>query len=187
MLPEPASQHLVAICVIILSTLRICLLHHNEWGYFLAVGMNEAHTQPTASSFFLCVCVCDDHVTVSALPLRHNSKSHLSVPVRLCRARWLDASETLAFLHRTFTPFFSVFQETLIILFLPQVTTHTEPVSQSMNIQQPAQSQYNMPDRDKQLLFSEFEDLSASFRSLYKSVFEQSFSQQGELEVGGAQ
>lgn len=46
-----------------------------------------------------------------------------------------------------------------------------------------------MPDRDKQLLFSEFEDLSASFRSLYKSVFEQSFSQQGERprEDGGAQ
>lgn len=64
--------------------------------------------------------------------------------------------------------------------FPSQVTTRPEPVSQSMNIQQPAQSQYNMPDRDKQLLFSEFEDLSASFRSLYKSVFEQSFSQQGE-------
>ncbi|KAF0034794.1 hypothetical protein F2P81_012552 [Scophthalmus maximus] len=59
------------------------------------------------------------------------------------------------------------------------VTTHPEPVSQSMNLQQPPQ--YNMPDRDKQLLFSEFEDLSASFRSLYKSVFEQSFSQQGLL------
>ncbi|XP_063072087.1 forkhead box protein J3 [Engraulis encrasicolus] len=38
---------------------------------------------------------------------------------------------------------------------------------------------YSIPDRDKQLLFSDFEDLSASFRSLYKSVFEQSFSQQG--------
>lgn len=72
--------------------------------------------------------------------------------------------------------------------FSPQVTTHPEPVSQSMNLQQPAQSQYSMPDRDKQLLFSEFEDLSASFRSLYKSVFEQSFSQQGECpppEDGG--
>ncbi|XP_075881524.1 forkhead box protein J3 isoform X2 [Nelusetta ayraudi] len=63
------------------------------------------------------------------------------------------------------------------------VTTHPEPVSQSMNLQQPAQSQYNMPDRDKQLLFSEFEDLSASFRSLYKSVFEQSFSQQGLMNM----
>ncbi|XP_054473212.1 forkhead box protein J3 isoform X1 [Anoplopoma fimbria] len=59
------------------------------------------------------------------------------------------------------------------------VSSHPEPVSQSMSLQQPPQSQYNMPDRDKQLLFSEFEDLSASFRSLYKSVFEQSFSQQG--------
>uniref|UniRef100_H3DBC7 Forkhead box J3 n=1 Tax=Tetraodon nigroviridis TaxID=99883 RepID=H3DBC7_TETNG len=48
----------------------------------------------------------------------------------------------------------------------------------SMSLQQPPQSQYNMPDRDKQLLFSEFEDLSASFRSLYKSVFEQTFNQQ---------
>lgn len=60
------------------------------------------------------------------------------------------------------------------------MTSHPEPVSQSMSLQQPPQSQYNMPDRDKQLLFSEFEDLSASFRSLYKSVFEQTFNQQGE-------
>ncbi|XP_004999975.1 forkhead box protein J3 isoform X2 [Cavia porcellus] len=57
------------------------------------------------------------------------------------------------------------------------VTNHPEPVSQSLTPQQ--QPQYNLPD--KQLLFSEynFEDLSASFRSLYKSVFEQSLSQQG--------
>uniref|UniRef100_A0A3P9NE10 Forkhead box J3 n=1 Tax=Poecilia reticulata TaxID=8081 RepID=A0A3P9NE10_POERE len=59
------------------------------------------------------------------------------------------------------------------------VTSHPEPVSQSMSLQQPPQSQYSMPDREKQLPFSDFEDLSASFRSLYKSVFEQSFSQQG--------
>ncbi|CAB1314682.1 unnamed protein product [Coregonus sp. 'balchen'] len=63
------------------------------------------------------------------------------------------------------------------------VTNHPEPVSQSMSLQQPLQQppqpQYSMPERDKQLLFSDFEDLSASFRSLYKSVFEQSFSQQG--------
>ena len=54
------------------------------------------------------------------------------------------------------------------------VTNHPEPVSQSLTPQQ--QPQYNLPERDKQLLFSEynFEDLSASFRSLYKSVFEQS-------------
>ncbi|XP_023266488.1 forkhead box protein J3-like [Seriola lalandi dorsalis] len=63
------------------------------------------------------------------------------------------------------------------------VTSHPEPVSQSMSLQQPPQSQYNLPDRDKQLLFSEFEDLSASFRSLYKSVFEQSFSQQGLMGI----
>lgn len=60
------------------------------------------------------------------------------------------------------------------------VTNHPEPVSQSLTPQQ--QPQYNLPERDKQLLFTEynFEDLSASFRSLYKSVFEQSLSQQGE-------
>uniref|UniRef100_A0A672ZZN7 Forkhead box protein J3-like n=1 Tax=Sphaeramia orbicularis TaxID=375764 RepID=A0A672ZZN7_9TELE len=63
------------------------------------------------------------------------------------------------------------------------VTSHPEPVSQSMSLQQPPQSQYNMPERDKQLLFSDFEDLSASFRSLYKSVFEQSFSQQGLMGI----
>lgn len=54
-----------------------------------------------------------------------------------------------------------------------------------MSLQQPPQSQYSMPERDKQLLFSDFEDLSASFRSLYKSVFEQSFSQQGEWPYRG--
>ncbi|XP_034022145.1 forkhead box protein J3 isoform X2 [Thalassophryne amazonica] len=63
------------------------------------------------------------------------------------------------------------------------VSSHQEPVSQSMSLQQPPQSQYNMPERDKQLLFSDFEDLSASFRSLYKSVFEQSFSQQGLMGI----
>ncbi|KAG2459560.1 FOXJ3 protein, partial [Polypterus senegalus] len=70
------------------------------------------------------------------------------------------------------------------------VPSHAEPVSQSMNLQQqqqppppPPQAQYSLPERDKQLLFLEhnFEDLSASFRSLYKSVFEQSFNQQGLL------
>ncbi|TSK16238.1 Forkhead box protein J3 [Bagarius yarrelli] len=59
------------------------------------------------------------------------------------------------------------------------VTSHPETVSQSMSLQQAPQPQYSIPERDKQLLFSDFEDLSASFRSLYKSVFEQSFSQQG--------
>uniref|UniRef100_A0A481C6U9 Forkhead box protein J3 isoform 2 n=1 Tax=Sus scrofa TaxID=9823 RepID=A0A481C6U9_PIG len=63
------------------------------------------------------------------------------------------------------------------------VTNHPEPVSQSLTPQQ--QPQYNLPERDKQLLFSEynFEDLSASFRSLYKSVFEQSLSQQGLMNI----
>ncbi|XP_062842513.1 forkhead box protein J3 [Trichomycterus rosablanca] len=59
------------------------------------------------------------------------------------------------------------------------VTSHPEPVSQSMSLQQPPQPQYSIPERDNKLLFSDFEDLSASFRSLYKSVFEQSFSQPG--------
>ncbi|XP_043107968.1 forkhead box protein J3 [Puntigrus tetrazona] len=59
------------------------------------------------------------------------------------------------------------------------VTNHPESVSQSMSLQQAPQAQYNIPERDKQLLFSDFEDLSASFRSLYKTVFEQSYNQQG--------
>uniref|UniRef100_A0A8C6Q473 Forkhead box J3 n=1 Tax=Nothobranchius furzeri TaxID=105023 RepID=A0A8C6Q473_NOTFU len=69
------------------------------------------------------------------------------------------------------------------------VSSHSEPSSQSLSLQQPAQPpppppqpQYGLPvpeSRDKQLCFSDFEDLSASFRSLYKCVFEQSFSQQG--------
>ncbi|XP_051044612.1 forkhead box protein J3 isoform X1 [Phodopus roborovskii] len=63
------------------------------------------------------------------------------------------------------------------------VTNHPEPVSQSLTPQQ--QPQYNLPERDKQLLFTEynFEDLSASFRSLYKSVFEQPLSQQGLMSI----
>ncbi|KAJ8388958.1 hypothetical protein AAFF_G00125190 [Aldrovandia affinis] len=67
------------------------------------------------------------------------------------------------------------------------VPSHPEPVSQSLSLQQQQQqqapSQYSMQERDKQLLFSDFEDLSASFRSLYKSVFEQSFSQQGLMTM----
>ncbi|XP_071073615.1 forkhead box protein J3 isoform X8 [Dasypus novemcinctus] len=63
------------------------------------------------------------------------------------------------------------------------VSNHPESVSQSLTPQQ--QPQYNLAERDKQLLFSEynFEDLSASFRSLYKSVFEQSLSQQGLMNI----
>ncbi|XP_075898506.1 forkhead box protein J3-like isoform X2 [Nelusetta ayraudi] len=52
----------------------------------------------------------------------------------------------------------------------------------------PQQPQYGLPVpelRDKLLCFSDFEDLSASFRSLYKCVFEQSFSQQGLLGIPG--
>ncbi|XP_062316189.1 forkhead box protein J3-like [Osmerus eperlanus] len=61
------------------------------------------------------------------------------------------------------------------------VSSHSEPSSQSLVLQgpPPPPSQYALPDRDKQLCFSDFEDLSASFRSLYKSVFEQAFSQTG--------
>ncbi|XP_043917719.1 forkhead box protein J3 [Protopterus annectens] len=64
------------------------------------------------------------------------------------------------------------------------VSSHSEPVSQTLTIQQP--SQYNMPERENtKLLFTEynFEDLSASFRSLYKSVFEHSLSQQGLMNM----
>ncbi|XP_047464502.1 forkhead box protein J3-like isoform X2 [Mugil cephalus] len=78
------------------------------------------------------------------------------------------------------------------------VSSHSEPSSQSLSLQQPAQApplpppppqpQYGLPvpeSRDKQLCFSDFEDLSASFRSLYKCVFEQSFSQQGLMSMPG--
>lgn len=62
------------------------------------------------------------------------------------------------------------------------------PVTSHSDAPQPPppapQSQYVLPGlpvsdpgRDKPLCFSDFEDLSASFRSLYKCVFEQSFSQ----------
>ncbi|XP_040009565.1 forkhead box protein J3-like isoform X3 [Xiphias gladius] len=74
------------------------------------------------------------------------------------------------------------------------VSSHSEPSSQSLSLQQPTQlapppppppqPQYGLPvpeSRDKQLCFSDFEDLSASFRSLYKCVFEQSFSQPAGL------
>lgn len=82
-------------------------------------------------------------------------------------------------------------------LHLRQVSSHSESSSQSLSLQPPPQQQqppppppppppqqpqYGLPVpelRDKQLCFSDFEDLSASFRSLYKCVFEQSFSQQG--------
>ncbi|XP_056278443.1 forkhead box protein J3-like isoform X2 [Pseudoliparis swirei] len=78
------------------------------------------------------------------------------------------------------------------------VSSHSEPSSQSLSLQQPAQPpppappppqpQYDLPvleSRDKQLCFSDFEDLSSSFRSLYKCVFEQSFSQQGLMGMPG--
>ncbi|XP_078414273.1 forkhead box protein J3 isoform X2 [Cetorhinus maximus] len=63
-----------------------------------------------------------------------------------------------------------------------KVTNRADPVSQSLT---PQQQQYNMPERDTKPPFSEynFEDLSASFRSLYKSVFEQSLSQQGMINL----
>ncbi|KAM7404515.1 hypothetical protein PAMP_011858 [Pampus punctatissimus] len=79
-----------------------------------------------------------------------------------------------------------------------KVSSHSEPSSQSLSLQQPAQPpppppppphpQYGLPvpeSRDKQLCFSDFEDLSSSFRSLYKCVFEQSFSQQGLMGIPG--
>ncbi|XP_019743526.1 forkhead box protein J3-like [Hippocampus comes] len=78
------------------------------------------------------------------------------------------------------------------------VSSHSEPSSQSLSLQQPtqptrpppppAQPQYALPvpeSRDKHICFSDFEDLSASFRSLYKCVFEQSFSQQALMVMPG--
>ncbi|XP_033825500.1 forkhead box protein J3-like [Periophthalmus magnuspinnatus] len=63
------------------------------------------------------------------------------------------------------------------------VSSHSDPPQPPPPV---PQSQYGIPGlpvpdaaRDKALCFSDFEDLSASFRSLYKCVFEQSFSQQG--------
>uniref|UniRef100_A0A4W3JIE2 Forkhead box J3 n=1 Tax=Callorhinchus milii TaxID=7868 RepID=A0A4W3JIE2_CALMI len=66
-----------------------------------------------------------------------------------------------------------------------QVTNRADSVSQTLTPQQQQQQQYNMPERDNKPPFSEynFEDLSASFRSLYKSVFEQSLSQQGMINL----
>ncbi|MEE6483475.1 hypothetical protein FKM82_013563 [Ascaphus truei] len=58
------------------------------------------------------------------------------------------------------------------------VTSHPEPSAQSLP-QQP----YNTQDRDKLFPEYNFEDLSDSFRSLYKSVFEQSLSQQGLMNL----
>uniref|UniRef100_A0A3P8XT97 Fork-head domain-containing protein n=2 Tax=Esox lucius TaxID=8010 RepID=A0A3P8XT97_ESOLU len=64
------------------------------------------------------------------------------------------------------------------------VSSHLEPSSHSLSLQQPPPPpQYSVAKRDKQLLFSDFENLSASFRSLYKSVFEQSFSQKGLMAM----
>ncbi|XP_061759789.1 forkhead box protein J3-like [Nerophis ophidion] len=78
------------------------------------------------------------------------------------------------------------------------VSSRSEPSSQSLSLQQPPQPvpppppppqpQYGLPvpeSRDKHLCFSDFENLSASFRSLYKCVFEQSFSQQALMVMPG--
>ncbi|XP_077370730.1 forkhead box protein J3-like [Festucalex cinctus] len=78
------------------------------------------------------------------------------------------------------------------------VSSHSEPSSQSLSLQQatqptrppppPPQPQYALPvpeSRDKHVCFSDFEDLSASFRSLYKCVFEQPFSQQALMVMPG--
>ncbi|MEQ2304481.1 hypothetical protein AMECASPLE_027421, partial [Ameca splendens] len=86
-------------------------------------------------------------------------------------------------------------KSTSFFVFL-KVSSHSEPSSQSLGLQQsgqpppppppPPQPQYGLPvpeSRDKQLCFSDFEDLSASFRSLYKCIFEQSFSQQGLMSM----
>ncbi|XP_018083407.1 forkhead box protein J3 isoform X2 [Xenopus laevis] len=53
------------------------------------------------------------------------------------------------------------------------VTSHPEPSAQTLTQQSP----YSAPERDKLYPEYSFEDLSDSFRSLYKSVFEHSVSQ----------
>ncbi|XP_053560164.1 forkhead box protein J3-like isoform X2 [Bombina bombina] len=53
------------------------------------------------------------------------------------------------------------------------VSSHPEPSAQPLT----QQSQYNTQEREKLFPEYNFEDLSDSFRSLYKSVFEQSLSQ----------
>ncbi|KAL1021246.1 hypothetical protein UPYG_G00010680 [Umbra pygmaea] len=57
------------------------------------------------------------------------------------------------------------------------VSSPPEPPTQGL--QQPQQDPSGVVEEDKQLVFSDFEHLSDSFRSLYKSVFKQSFSQKG--------
>ncbi|XP_028850029.1 forkhead box protein J3-like [Denticeps clupeoides] len=52
------------------------------------------------------------------------------------------------------------------------VSSHPDSVSAAVPLQTPPHSLYSAVDREKPLFFSDFEDLSASFRSLYKSVFE---------------
>ncbi|KAJ8016476.1 hypothetical protein DPEC_G00007600 [Dallia pectoralis] len=76
-----------------------------------------------------------------------------------------------------------------------KVSCHLEPSSHSLSLQQspppppppppPPQPQYNVAEREKQLVFSDSENLSASFRSLYKSVFEPSFSQKDPMVMPG--
>ncbi|XP_037540855.1 forkhead box protein J3 [Nematolebias whitei] len=76
------------------------------------------------------------------------------------------------------------------------VSSHSEPSSQSLSLQQPSQPPLPPPpppqpqfglsvpeSRDKLLCFSDFEDLSASFRGLYKCIFEQPFSQPGLMNM----
>ncbi|XP_018081557.1 forkhead box protein J3 isoform X3 [Xenopus laevis] len=53
------------------------------------------------------------------------------------------------------------------------VTSHPEPSAQTLTQQSP----YSAPERDKLFTEYNFEDLSDSFRSLYKSVFKHSVSQ----------
>ncbi|XP_010781036.1 forkhead box protein J3-like [Notothenia coriiceps] len=63
-----------------------------------------------------------------------------------------------------------------------------EPLGTTPEQEYRLEPQYGLPvpeSRDKPLCFSDFEDLSASFRSLYKCVFEQSFSQQGLMGMPG--
>lgn len=120
----------------------------------------------------------------------------LNVAIKIETSRWLNNNQAVnlfyRYIHRFVLPHVFFFFLIYFLLSFLKVSSHSEPSSQSLSLQQPAQPppppppppqpQYGLPvpeSRDKQLCFSDFEDLSASFRSLYKCIFEQPFSQPG--------
>lgn len=152
-------------------------------------------------SYFICQCgaLMDDflHFVVvkpgSTILLDDSLRSNSSLTLLTAGFRLLMYfTDTNNFTRLSFCTSYSLSVCSLTSLFVLKVSSHSEPSSQSLSLQQPAQPppppplppqpQYGLPvpeSREKQLCFSDFEDLSASFRSLYKCVFEQSFSQQG--------